>query len=111
MLKSRIPRITLEMVPAVAAALRHGAQVIADDAAGRVDRGADPHHIADDIHVVRDDELGFIVRAGKDDTFYGHILEHGSTTAGPRPFLVPALEAKAAEVVADVRHAIKRAAR
>jgi HK97 gp10 family phage protein len=127
MLRSRIPQITREMEPAVAAALRLGAQVIADDAASRIHPGADPHHIAEDIHVVplggKDIRgplqasqgelggLGFLVQAGRDDTYYGHILEHGSATATPRPFLIPALEAKANEVVKDVKRAIRKAAK
>jgi HK97 gp10 family phage protein len=111
MLRSRIPKITAELVPFAAAALRAGAQIVADDAASRAPRGEGVHHIADDIHVVRDEELDFKVVAGKTDTFYGHILEHGSVYAAPHPFLVPALEAKAGEVIVGLREAIKRAAR
>jgi HK97 gp10 family phage protein len=102
-LKSRIPQITREMIPAVAVALRAGAQIVANEASDRAPRGGGEHHIADDIHVERDEQLDFKVIAGREDTFYGHILEHGSVHAAPRPFLVPALEAKRAEVVADVR--------
>jgi HK97 gp10 family phage protein len=107
---SRIPQITREMEPAVAEALRVGAEVVAAAAAAAAPRGGGVHHIADDIHVVRNGHLEYLVRAGKSDTFYGHILEHGSVHAAPHPFLVPSLRATSHEVVDDVRRGIKRAA-
>jgi HK97 gp10 family phage protein len=106
---SRIPQITREMEPAVAESLRVGAELVASAAAAGAPRGGGIHHIADDIHVVRNGHLEYLVRAGKKDTFYGHILEHGSVHAAPHPFLVPALRATSREVVDDVRLGIKRA--
>jgi glycosyltransferase involved in cell wall biosynthesis len=53
-------------------------------------------------------KLEFEVRAGSTEVFYGHIVEHGSTHTAPHPFLIPALEASRAAVVADVHAALKR---
>lgn len=107
MLKSRIPRITSEMLPAVTAALRHGAEQVADAARARVP--VDTGGLRDSIHVVRDGDLEFMVLAGDDDTFYGHIVENGGAHTGPRPFMVPAAQATAGQVTGDVRAAIRRA--
>jgi HK97 gp10 family phage protein len=107
---SRIPQITRDMEPNVAESLRIGAEVVAAAAAAGAPRGGGIHHIADDIHVVRNGHLEYLVRAGKTDTFYGHILEHGSVHAAPHPFLVPALRATSHQVVDDVKLGIKRAA-
>jgi HK97 gp10 family phage protein len=106
---SRIPKITREMEPAVAKGIQLAAEMIAAEASSRAPRGGGIHHIADDIHVVRDGHLEYLVRAGKEDTFYGHILEHGSVHAAPHPFLVPALMARRHETVTDIRAAIKAA--
>jgi HK97 gp10 family phage protein len=108
---SRIPQITRDMEPDVADALRHGAETVATAAAAAAPRGGGIHHIADDIHVVRDGHLEYLVRAGREDTFYGHILEHGSVHAAPHPFLVPALKAMSLGVVVDVRQAVRKAER
>jgi HK97 gp10 family phage protein len=109
MLRSRIPQITREMEPAVAAALRFAAEQVADAAKARVP--IETGKLRNAIHVERDGHLEFQVLAGDADVFYGHIVEHGGAHTGPQPFLVPALEAKRHEVVKDVRRAIKRAAK
>ena len=108
MLRSRLPKITLEMLPAVEAALRIGAEQIVEAAKERVPVRTGT--LRDSIHVVRDGELEFMVRAGDTDAFYGHIVEHGGANTAPHPFLIPAIEAKRGQVVKDVREAIKRAA-
>lgn len=105
MLTSRIPQITREMLPAVEAALKVGAGQIAAAARDRVPVATGA--LRDAIHVERDG-IGFEIRAGNADVFYGHIVEHGSTHTAPHPFLVPALEASRAEVVADVHAALRR---
>jgi HK97 gp10 family phage protein len=105
MLTSRIPRITVEMLPAVELALKAGAETVAAAARDRVP--VETGKLRDAIHVERDG-IGFEVRAGDTDAFYGHIVEHGSTHTAPHPFLIPALEATRGEVVAEVRAAIKR---
>jgi HK97 gp10 family phage protein len=105
MLRSRIPKITAEMLPAIEAALEIGAGQIATAAKSRVP--VDTGRLRDAIHVERDG-LEFEVRAGSTEVFYGHIVEHGSTHTAPHPFLIPALEASRAAVVADVHAALKR---
>jgi HK97 gp10 family phage protein len=105
MLKSRIPKITVEMLPAVEAALQAGAEIIESAAKGRVP--VDTGRLRDAIHIERDG-LGFDVIAGDTDAFYGNMVEHGTTHTAPHPFLVPALEAKRTEVVTSVREAIRR---
>lgn len=106
-LKSRFPMIVAELRPRVSAAVKESAQAIADRAAENVAYGPDPHHIRDDIHVERVDSAEYAVVAGKEDTFYGHMLEHGTTKMAPRPFLIPAAEvetpAAAARVTAVLR--------
>jgi HK97 gp10 family phage protein len=105
MLTSRIPKITAEMLPAVEAALEVGAQQIADAAKGRVP--VNTGRLRNAIHVARGDR-GFEVRAGNNEAFYGHIVEHGSTYAAPHPFLIPALEESRAKVIADIHTALNR---
>lgn len=91
-LKSRLPFIAVELPAKVDAAVGLAAEAIAESAKAKVALGDDPHHIRDDIHVERVGVAEYSVIAGKEETFYGHILEHGSSKMAPRPFLVPALE-------------------
>jgi HK97 gp10 family phage protein len=91
-LQSRLPQIAASLRPKVARAVKAGAQLIAEDAGERVARGPDPHHISEDIHVQRTGPAEYAVVAGREDTFYGHILEFGSAKMAPRPFLVPAAD-------------------
>jgi HK97 gp10 family phage protein len=109
MLRSRIPQITRDMFPAVELALRLGAEHVAGAAKDRVP--VDTGKLRDAIHVERDGNLEFKVIAGDTETFYGHIVEHGGAHVGPRPFMVPALQASSARVLADVRQAIRKAAK
>lgn len=97
-----------ELDPKVGAAVGAGAELIAEDAARRVAVGPDPHHIRDDIHVERTGLAEYAVIAGRAETFYGHILEHGGATQAPRPFLVPAAEAGRAPTVALVAASLRR---
>lgn len=102
-LASRIPEIIAELPLVIDKAAEAGAELVAADAKTKVNRGPDPYHIADDIHVEREDEGEYSVVAGNPEhTYYGHILEHGSVKMSPRPFLVPALEEKTPEVIAGV---------
>ena len=39
----------------------------------------------------------------KEDAFYGHILEFGSSKMAASPFMRPALESKAGEAINDVK--------
>jgi HK97 gp10 family phage protein len=91
-LEDRLPLIMVELRTKVAAAVKAGAELVAEDAKTKVGYGPDPHHIRDDIHVMRKDAAEYSVVAGEPDTYHGHILEHGSVKMAARPFLVPALE-------------------
>jgi HK97 gp10 family phage protein len=102
MLKSRIPAIAAELDTLTRGALEAGADVVAARAKGRVTVGNDAPHIRDAIHTESEPE-GVYVIAGDDDTFYGHILEHGSVKMAAQPFLVPALEESKKEVLGLVR--------
>lgn len=44
-----------------------------------------------------------IRRGTKEDAFYGHILEFGSSKMAASPFMRPALESKAGESINDVK--------
>ena len=47
-------------------------------------------------------QLG-IRQGSKDDAYYGHIVEFGSSKMEAKPFMRPALESKADEVINEVR--------
>lgn len=102
--KSRIPTITAAMIPRVDKSLRAGAEVVQSAAQERVP--VDSGTLRAAIHVERDEELSWGVVAGDEKVFYGHIVEHGGTRTPAQPFLVPALQERAPEVVAAVRQAI-----
>jgi HK97 gp10 family phage protein len=107
MLKSRFPAIAAELEPLARGALQAGAELVEARAKDRVAVGESDPHIRDDIHTESEPE-GVYVVAGTTQTFYGHILEHGSVKMAPRPFLVPSLEESRKEilglVVAALRH-------
>lgn len=107
-LKSRLPAIAASLRPRVSAAIKIGAEGIARDASERVAVGPDPHHIRDDIYVERTGPAEYAVIAGREETFYGHILEHGGATSSPRPFLIPAAEAGEKQTVAAVTTVLRR---
>jgi HK97 gp10 family phage protein len=89
-LVSRIPEIIAKLDPETLQGVRDAADEIVRGAQERVpvDSGA----LRDAIHV---ESKGMETRvvAGDSQAWYGHIVEHGSTTAPPRPFLIPAYEA------------------
>lgn len=92
-LKSRLDGIALELQPRVGAAVKAGAEIIAEQAQANLVAGG---HIRNDelgpaIHVEREGGAEYSVVAGDDDVFWGHLLENGTTRAQPYPFLVPAL--------------------
>jgi HK97 gp10 family phage protein len=98
-LKSRLPTIAASLRPRVSAAVKQGAQVVAEDAKTRVDLGPAPEHVRDGIKVVRHEAAGYLVVAEATDPKgvpYPFALEFGSVHAPAYPFLVPALEANAA---------------
>lgn len=104
MLKSRLPRITVEMQARVTAAVRAGAETVAQEAqsrapvaSGDLSRSIHVEQDGDDVHVV----------AGDSDVFYGHLVEFGTVRTPARPFLVPALEARRDEIVTAVTAAVR----
>ena len=88
-MKSRIPKITLELEGRSRAGVATVAEAIVERAKEKVpvDTGA----LRDAIHT-EETEVGVAVIAGDTDAFYGHMVEHGTTHSAPHPFLIPATE-------------------
>ena len=108
MVKSRIPEIVLELALKLDAVGEATAESIADGARARVPVGAPDVHLKDAIRVKEGQGVGeFQVLAGDGDTFYGHIVEHGSVHSAPRPFLVPAAEEARAKINTLARAALR----
>ena len=108
MVKSRIPEIVLELALKLDAVGEATAESIADGARARVPVGAPDGHLKDAIRVKEGQGVGeFQVLAGDGDTFYGHIVEHGSVHSAPRPFLVPAAEEARAKINTLARAALR----
>lgn len=90
---SRIPEIVVELALKLDAVGEATAESIARGARERVPIGAPDVHLKDAIRVKDGEGVGeFQVLAGDSDTFYGHIVEHGSAHSAPHPFLLPAAE-------------------
>ena len=102
-LKSRLPQIAAELRPKVSAAVKKGAQLVAEDARGRVAIGSPDVHIRDDINVNRLGPAEYEVAAGGDETFYAHMLEFGTSHSAPKPFLLPALDDNQSDIEDLVR--------
>lgn len=106
MLKSRLPEIAATLPGRVDAALKAGADLVAEDAIVRVH----PHRLGgeleDAIHVDDRQREGIYVIAGDDTAFYGHLVEHGTSHSAPYPFLVPALEANQDRIEHLVRESL-----
>jgi HK97 gp10 family phage protein len=108
---SRIPQIAAALPSVIDAALRQGAELIADDAETRLA----PHKLSGElereIHVDDKQRDGIYVVAGDPSdpsfAFYGHMLEFGTSHSAPRPFLVPAFEANRDNVVSLATAAVK----
>lgn len=105
-LKTRLPEIAAELRPKVSAAVKHSAQVVAEDAEARVPVGPPTVHLKDRIHVERKGPAEYAVIAGDEEAFYGHMVEFGTSHSAPRPFLLPALEARQDYTVYTVRQAL-----
>lgn len=101
-LKSRLPEIAAELRPKVSAAVKWGAERVAEDAAANLPIGPPEIHLAERIHVERRGGAEYAVVAGDEEAYYGHIIEHGSSKMAPRPFLVPALEGRKENIEALV---------
>jgi HK97 gp10 family phage protein len=108
-LTSRLPMIAAELQPRVAAAVKVGAEIVAEAAQVNLAQGG---HILNDelgpaIHVEREGPAEYAVIAGDDDVFYGHLVENGTTHSPPYPFLVPALEENEDTILALVQGALE----
>ena len=109
-LKSRIPAIAAELEPHVRTALEVGGEYVSARAKERVAYGNRDPHLRDAIHTSSEPE-GVYVIAGDSETFYGHMVEHGTSHSAPQPFLVPALEESKKAVLGMVQTALKAAVR
>ena len=105
-LKSRFPMIAAELRPRVLAAVEEAAGLVAEEARRRVPVGPGDVHLRDHISVESESD-GYAVLAGDGETFYGHMVEFGTSHSAPHPFLLPAAEenvdAAAALVTAALR--------
>lgn len=105
---SRISEVAAALERNVRAAELAGAELIAGTAQEKVKVDPDAEtHLRDAIHTVETDEGVFVV-AGDNEHWWGHLLEHGTVKMAAQPFLIPATEEKAAEVVEGVRRALHR---
>lgn len=88
--RSRIPQFTRTLSPKVDELVEDVAEVVAQGARRRV--AVDTGELRSKIHVRRSGTGEFSVVAGDRDTFYGHLVEHGTTHSPAQPFMVPAAE-------------------
>lgn len=104
MLKSRLPRIALEMDHRVTAALRVASELIEAEASSRAPVASGDLRAA--IHTEQDgDDIRVI--AGDDRVFYGHFVEFGTSRTPARPFLIPALESRRGDVLQAAAQALR----
>lgn len=104
-LQSRLPQIAEALRPRVSAAVKAGAELVAQEARQRVP--VQTGTLRDAIRAERTDAAQYTVIAGDKDAFYGHLVEFGTSRTAPRPFLTPAVEAKRDEVKNLVGEALK----
>jgi HK97 gp10 family phage protein len=102
---NRFPQIIATLDPRVDVAVRLGAQAVEADARSRVP--VDSGSLRDAIHTEKG-EGGHLVVAGDSNVFYGHLVELGTSRVPPRPFLIPALEARRDEIVGLVAAALRK---
>ena len=91
-LKSRFPEIVAELRPRVREATEKAAEMVAESARQKAPLGPGDVHLRDHISVEAEGPAGFLVLAGNEDTFYGHMVEFGTSHSAPEPFLLPAAE-------------------
>ena len=101
--KSRIPEINAGMAVKLDAALKAGAERIAQEAKNRVPVSSGK--LRDAIHTEKAED-GYEVIAGSDEVFYGHIVEHGGAYVGARPFMIPALEELREQIIDNAQNAL-----
>ena len=91
-LESRFPQIAAELAPRVKEATKEAAEIVAEDARRRAPLGPGDMHLRDHITVEPEGIAGYLVLAGNEETFYGHMVEFGTSHSAPQPFLLPAAE-------------------
>lgn len=91
-LKSRLDNIARDLPDGVDRATKKGATLIAAEARMRVAVSPYAPHLRDDIHVEPVALGAYAVVAGREETFYGHMVEFGTSHSAPHPFLIPSLE-------------------
>lgn len=112
-LMNRFPEIIAELRPRVGAAVKTGAEVIAEDAARRVpDPSPQGAGLIASIRVEREDVAEYAVNAGDNEAFYAKWVEFGHAARGggevpAHPFMVPAAEANEENVEALVTAALR----
>jgi HK97 gp10 family phage protein len=107
-LESRIPEIVAELPAKLDAVAEAGAELISATAQEKVQVSpGDGPHLRDRIHTEKVKTGTHAVIAGDGETWYGMLLEHGTSHSAPHPFLVPALEEDKPEVVALAEAAVR----
>lgn len=96
--ESRFPAIVAELAVKLDAVGKLAAEAIAVGARANVPLGPPTVHLKDHITVEHEGVGEYRVLAGDKETFYGHIVEHGSVHSAPHPFLMPAAEATVPEI-------------
>lgn len=118
-LKSRLPEVAAELRPRVSRAVKKGAEDIADTARRNLEIGGhvDSGELLNSIHVERRGSAEYAViadaRADKNGNPgagapYGGFVEFGTQDTAAYPFLHPAAEERAEEIVESVENALER---
>lgn len=104
-LKSRLPFIAAELRPRVSAAVKAGAELVAERAKARApDAPPQGEGLVEAIHVERTGAGEYSVMAGDDDVFWARFVEFGTQASekhratAPHPFLLPAAEESKDEI-------------
>lgn len=97
---SRFPEIVAELAVKLDAVGQLTAETVVVGAKANLALGPPKVHLKEDDHIhVEHVGVGeHMVVAGDNETFYGHIVEHGSVHAAAHPFLMPAAEATVPEI-------------
>lgn len=100
-LASRLPTIAASLRPRVSAAVKQGAELVAEDARQRVELGPPPTHIKDHIEIKRHEAAAYYIAVTATDPkgrAYPFVVEFGGEDSAPYPFLIPALESNAQNI-------------
>jgi HK97 gp10 family phage protein len=106
-LQSRLPAISAELRPRISAAIKAGAEAVAETEAELLPRSDNEPHIADRVTVVRSGPAEYRVVVGDDELYYGWFLEAGTVYMEAQPTLVPALDIEQEAIVAGATAVLK----